>query len=317
MIDAIEPSAARFLADLERIQQRGARAEQQISSGLRFTKPSDDPDRVQELLVTRAHLEQVTQVRTNLDRAKAETDTAEQVLSEAMQSMDRAAEIGVQGATSLASPESRTTIATEVQSILEHLVAISRTNVEGRYLFSGDNDQVAPYTVDLGQPNGVSAYAGSDATREIMHPAGTRFALSRTAQDIFDSSEAGKNVFAAVNALRLALTNGPTVPKDDPDYGTQLAAQTAAVGDALLAVRSARDHLGAKLAYAGVVQNRVENAIQFASKLELRQRIALSNLQDADIAAAALELNQALTHQEAALHAHAMLPKSSLFDYLG
>jgi flagellin-like hook-associated protein FlgL len=151
----------------------------------------------------------------------------------------------------------------------------------------------------------------------MMHPAGTRFALSRTAQEIFDSSEAGKNVFAAVNALRLALTNGPTVPEDDPDYGTQLAAQTAAVGDALLAVRQARDHLSAELAHAGVVQNRVEEAIQFASKLELRQRTALSNLQDADVAAAALELTQAQTHQEAALQARAMLPTSSLFDYLG
>lgn len=316
MIDAIEPSAASFLANLERIHQRAARAEQQISSGSKVTQPSDEPDRVQDLLVTRAHLEQVTQIRTNLGRAKAEADTAEQVLSEAMQVLDRAAEIGVEGANSLKTPETRSTLAVEVQGILEHLVAIAGTTVEGRYLFSGDNDQVAPYTLDLAQPNGVSAYAGSDATREMMHPAGTRFALSRTAQEIFDSSEAGKNVFAAVNALRLALATGPTVPPGDPDYQAQCAAQTAAIGDALLAVRSARDHLSAELAHAGVVQNRVDNAIEFAGKLELRERTALSNLQDADIAAAALELSQAQTHQQAALQARAMLPKTSLFDYL-
>ena len=94
-------------------------------------------------------------------------------------------------------------------------------------------------------------------------------------------------------------------------------AQTQAVNDALQQVRRVREHLGTELAYAGVVQNRVDEALQFAAKLELRGRTALGNLQDADIAAAALELSQARTHQEAALGSRALLPTSTLFDYLG
>lgn len=316
MLDAVNPSAARFLADLGRIYERAERAQRQISSGLRVSAASDDPDHVQELLLTRAYLERVVQIRMNLDRARAEADTAEGALADAMKTMDRVAEIGVEGANSLMSPETRRILATSVQGILEHLVALTRTNVEGRYLFSGDTDQVAPYSLDLAQPNGVSAYAGSEATREMMHPAGTRFALSRTAQDIFDNADPGKNVFAAVNALRLALETGPTALPGDPDYRTQLDAQAQAVADALVRVRSARHHLSTELAYAGVVQNRVDEAIQFAAKLELRERTALSNLQDADIAAAALELTQSRTHQDAALAAHALLPRSSLFDFL-
>jgi flagellar hook-associated protein 3 FlgL len=316
MIEAIQPSAARFLADLTRIHERAARAERQISSGLKLTSPSDDPGHVQDLLVTRTHLEQVVQTRMNLDRATAEADTAEQALAGAMKSLDSVAQTGVEGANSLKSTQSRLTLATVVQAILEQLVATSRTSAEGRFLFSGDSDQVAPYALDLNQPNGVTAYAGSDATRLMMHPAGTRFAMSHTAQEIFDNPAAGKNIFAAVNALRLALQNGPAVPPEDPAYEAQHTAQTQAISDALQQVRSARDHLSTELAYAGVVQNRVAEAVQFATKLELRQRTALSNLQDADLAAAALELSQASTHQEAALQARAILPKSSLFDYL-
>ena len=141
--------------------------------------------------------------------------------------------------------------------------------------------------------------------------------MSHTAQQIFDSPTAGENVFAAVNTLRLALTNGPTVPPDDPDYNNQLSAQAQAVQTALSAVRSAHEHLSRELAYAGRVQNQVAEAIEFAAKLELREQTALSNLRDADIAAAALELSQARTQQEAALAAQAMLPKRSLFDLLG
>ncbi|MBM3746378.1 MAG: hypothetical protein FJW34_11330 [Acidobacteria bacterium] len=317
MINALEPSAARFLVDLARIQARAERAQRQISSGLRVSSPSDAPDSLQDLLLARQHLEEVVQIRTNLNRAKNEADTAEQVLSAAMRSLDQAVNVGAQGASSLTSPETRGTLAATVQGVLEQLVVAAGANAEGRYLFSGDNDQAAPYALDLSAPSGVTAYAGSDATREMMHPGGTRFALSRTAQQIFDNPGASKNIFAAVNALRLALANGPTVPFEDPAYNTQLDAQTQAVNDALQQVRSAREQLSAELAYAGVVQNRVDEALQFAAKLELRERTALGNLQDADIAAAALELSQARTHVEAAMNARALLPRSSLFDYLG
>jgi flagellar hook-associated protein 3 FlgL len=317
MIDPLEPSAARFLANLSRVQARAERAQRQISSGLRVSSPSDAPDSLQDLLLARQHLEEVVQITANLNRAKNEADTAEQVLAAAARSLDQAVKTGAQGASSLTSPETRLTLAATVQGVLEQLVVVSCTNVEGRYLFSGDTDQVAPYALDLAAPNGVTAYAGSDATREMMHPGGTRFALSRTAQQIFDNPAAGKSAFAAVNALRLALENGPTVPVEDPAYNVQLDAQTQAVNDALQVVRGVREHLGAELAYAGVVQNRVDEALQFAAKLELRERTALGNLQDADIAAAALELSQARTHIEAALGSRALLPRSSLFDYLG
>jgi flagellar hook-associated protein 3 FlgL len=316
MLNSISPSAARFLADLERIQERVDRAERQISSGRKINSASDDPDVVQELLVARGRLAQATQIKQNLGRAKAEVDTGEQALEQAVKALDRAATVGAQGANSITTPETRRTLAIEVQGVLEHLVSISQTRVEGRYLFSGDSDQTAPYTLDLTRANGVSAYAGSAATREMMHPAGTQFALGKTALEIFDSSTSGENVFAAVNRLRLALTNGPTVPPTDPAYQTQQDAQTAAIVAALQELDSARNHLSGELAYYGVIQNRVDEAIDFANKLELREKTAVSNLEDADVAAAALELTQATQHQQAALAARAQLPRTSLFDYL-
>jgi flagellar hook-associated protein 3 FlgL len=317
MISSIDPSADRFLADLSRIQERSERAQRQLSSGLRISTASDDPDHVQELLVARMRLEQVTQIRMNLGRVKAEVDAAENTLQTAAQMLDRAAEIGVDGANSTRTPEARKTLALQAQAILEELVAITGTNVEGRYVFSGDSDHTAPYTLDPTQPNGVSAYAGSAATRQIVHPTGARFGVAKTAQEIFDNPDPRKNAFAALNSLRVALENGPTASPGDPLYATQLSAQSDAIAAALLTVRGARDHVNAELAFYGSVQNRVDEAIEYANKLELREKTALSNLQDADITAAALELSQAGIQQDAALSARAMLPRSSLFDFLG
>lgn len=315
MLPPIDSSAQRFLADMERIQQRVDEAQRRISSGLKIAKASDAPDRVGDLLATKARLDQTVQIRLNLGRVKAEVDTAERALQSAVKVLERALVLGVQGANATQTPATRRTLGAEVQALLEQLVAIAATQSEGRFLFSGDADAVAPYTLDLNQPNGVSAYGGAQATREILHPAGTRFLAAHTAQQIFDDPQAG--VFAAVNALRLALQNGPAVPPEDPDYQNQFAAQTAAINQAILAIRRAQDHLNAELGFYGAVQNKVEAAIDFAHRLEVSEQNLLSVIRDADIVSAALELSQATTQQQAAYSARAQLRRGSLFDFLG
>lgn len=317
MIRAIDPSAERFLAAMDRIHARAERAQREISSGLRVSAPSDDPGHLSELLALHSRLDQTVQVRMNLGRVKAEVDTAEQSLQEAIKGLERVVQLGVEGVTGTQPPEMRRSIAVEVQSIHEHLVAIAATRVEGRYIFSGDTDWVQPYTVDLAQPNGVSAYAGSASTRETTHPAGYRFGFARPAQEIFDNPDPDRNVFAAVNALRLALENGPTVPKDDPAYQAQYAAQTAAIDAALVSLRRAQDHLNLELSFYGAVQNRVTEAIGFAHTMEVREQNQLSAIRDADLTASILELNLVRTHQDAALEARAQMPRTSLFDFLG
>ncbi len=315
MIRALDSSAQRFLADLERIQQRVDRAQRQISSGLRIATASDGPDQVGDLLAAKARLDQAVQVRLNLGRVRAEVDTGEQALQSAVKVLERALTLGVQGANATQTPASRQTLGAEVQALLEQMVALAATRVEGRYIFSGDADQTAPYTLDLAAPNGVSAYAGAQATREILHPAGTRFRIARSAQEIFDDPSAG--VFAALNALRVALENGPSVPPGDPDYQNQFDAQTAAIEQALTQLRQAHEHLNVELGFYGTLQNKVEEAVNFAHKLEVREQNLLSAIRDADVTEAALALSQATTHQQAALAARAQMRRGSLFDYLG
>jgi flagellar hook-associated protein 3 FlgL len=162
---------------------------------------SDQPDQLGSLLVDRAQFDQTQQIGANLGRAKTEVDTAERALQNAVKTLETALTAGVQAATGTVTVAQRNTIAVTVSGALEQLVALAGTTVEGRYVFSGDNYDTLPYTVDLTQPNGVSAYGGGQATREIMHPSGYRFAISRSADQIFDDP-AGASVFAAVNVSR-------------------------------------------------------------------------------------------------------------------
>ena len=301
MIRGLDAATDQFLGDLTEINRRVDRAERQISSGRRINNPSDAPDEVAHLLEVRTDLSAVEQIHSNLGRVRTEVDTAEETLRYAVTALDRVTVLGTQGATDIITGQGRTVLSGEVEGLLSQLVSMANTQVEGRYIFSGDTDQTSPYSVDLSTDDPVSAYGGSTSTRLVMHPSGTRFAIARTADGIFDSSNPADNVFDSVNALRVAL-------RDD---------DVPAVRMALANVRTAAVHLNNQLAWYGGVQNQVGEATDFASRQETRLRTRISEIQDADITQAILDLQQGRFVQEAALNAQARKPRSSLFDYLG
>jgi flagellar hook-associated protein 3 FlgL len=315
MLHAMDAATQRFLADMGRIDDRIDRANREITSGRRITQASDAPGDVGAVLRLKSRVDMIEQCQTNLQQAKSETDTAEQSLETAVSVMERVRQLAAQAVTETETPEARQTIGVELRALRDQMVSIAGTMSEGRYVFSGDDDQVAPYAVDDTQPNGVTAYTGAPSTRQMLHPSGATFGIARTAQEIFDNPAA--SVFGAITALIRAVENGPTVAPGDPLYNGQYDAQTDAINAALGLVGGAQDHLNAELSFYGTVQNRVSEAINSAAALDTREKTELSRLQDADIVQSITDLNQAITHREAALNARARMPNSSLFDYLG
>jgi flagellar hook-associated protein 3 FlgL len=305
MISSVNPAAEQFLADVSRVQSQIDQANRQISSGSKISQPSDDPGALEGLMRLRADIARNAQVSTNLAEVKSETDTAEQSLETATQLMDRVTSLASQGANTTETADQRASIATEVTGILNQLVGLSQTTVQGRYVFSGDQDQSPQYQIDLSNANGVDRLSTATATRQVQDASGVGFTTGLTAQDIFDhrnpdDSLASDNVFAAVNSLRVALTNN----------------DQAGIATALTSLHTASDYLGTQLAFYGSVQSRISDATDFASKQQTQLQIDLGSVQDADVTQAALQLTQSTTQLQTALSAEAKIPHSSLFDFL-
>lgn len=318
MLQGLSSADERFLNSLKEVNQRLSDAQRQLSSGRRIDRASDQPDQIGAVLAARAELAQTTQINDNLGRAKSEVDTAEQAIESSVTLLNRLTTIGVQGATETISPSGRQAIAVEVDVILSQLVQTSAAMVNGRYVFGGDSDQAVPYTIIPATdttPATVSSFNGTPSTRQIMHPNGTTFPVSHSAQDIFDST--GASVFQAVTALRDALNNVPTSAPGTAAYQTEYHQQTAAINDALTAISASRDHVSQQLAFYGVVQNRIAEATDFGAKLKLNQSEQLSSVLDADIPSAAIALSQADLQRQTSLQARAKITQRSLFDYLG
>ncbi|MEP7366605.1 MAG: flagellin [Acidobacteriota bacterium] len=301
-IGAFDAQTSRFLNDIGRIAQRLEKAQLQITSGRKINVVSDSPDQISHLLATRSQLSATQQIHSNLDRVKGEVDAAEGALSQAVSIVDRISTLGTQGATDTISADGRASLADEIGSLLEQLVNIAATKVDGRYVFSGDTDTTAPYTSDLGTDPPYSVYQGAASSRKIEHPSGARIQVSLTADEIFDDPDQNKSVFASVNDLRKAL----------------LSNDTQQVKDALGRVLYSNTHLNNKLAFYGSAQNQVAEGQNVAFKQELRLKNEISSIEDADLTEAILELNQAQLQQSAALGAQAQIRnKRTLLDYLG
>ncbi len=294
-----------FLANVDRIESRLQNVSQQLSSGLRITHASDDPDEIAPLLQLRADRASNTQATSNLGGAQTDAQAADTALGSAIQLMDQASTLGAQGAGSTTGASTRLSLASQVESVLDQMVQISQTTVQGRFIFSGDADDAPAYQVDLSAPEGVDQLASSASTRQIEDPAGGSFAATLTAQEIFDStnadgSTASGNVFTALNSLRLGLLNN--------DSGQ--------ITSAIALVASATDHLNVEESFYGNVERRITAATNYAATKDTALQTQVGQIQDADAVTAAMELTQDNTQIQAAFEMRAKMPTSTLFNYL-
>lgn len=300
MIEFFDPYNQIFLSGMNSIQARETRAQQQLTTGLKINSVADAPDEIANLMQVKSSLSQTQQISSNLGRVKTETDTSEAALGNAVKLLDDVSTLATEAQPTSQSADTRGQMAVQVGSDLQQMVGIADTNVEGRFVFSGDSDQTQPYSIDLTQANPVSAYAGSAATRQIQHPDGSLFPISLTAQDIFDSADPTTNVFQAITGLHTALLNN----------------DQNGIEQSIATLKTASTYLNDQLAFYGTVQNRVNSAVDSAASLSTELQAEQSNIQDADLTQSITELSQASVQQQAALSAEKEIPHTSLFDYL-
>ena len=294
------------MANVDRVQRGVEDAVRQTSSGKRVNVASDAPTEIDTILQLRTDEGHNSQIQANLAVAKTDADAADGALTSATKLMDRATVLAAQSANFTLDATGRQSIAGEVQSLLEQMTSISNTTVQGRYIFGGDLDSTPPYDVDLTAANGVSRLTISLATRRVENSAGGSFAVSQSAQNIFDArnpddSLASNNVFAALNNLRLGL----------------LANDTAQITAANASIQLASDHLNSLQAFYGTVQNRITDATNYSANYDVQIKTELSQKQDADITAAALAITQGNTQLQAAFQMQAKMPRTTLFDFMG
>jgi len=296
-----------YLADLDKSQKHMQQIQSQMSSGRRVQQPADDPAAVTEILQVQGDLGRAQQVQSNLGNIKTVLSSADSALQSAVQAVESAISLATQGATTTTTANQRATLAQQAAALQQTIVSLSRTAVNGKYIFSGDQEDQPAYDNDPTQPGGVKQLMTTTNTGQALDWNGVPMAVGKTAQEIFDArntngTPAQENVFTAMQSLVTSLQN------NDP----------AGVAASIDQLHAADQHLNQGLAFYGAAEDRVASATDVAQKFQTAQQARLGELRDADIPTLAIQLNQEQVQNQAALSVESnLLQSKNLFSYLG
>ena len=127
-----------FVNSLEQQQSALATTQQQISTGLKFSQASQDPSAASQSLGIQATLDQLGQYATNSNLAQSRLSIEDSALSSVTNLLQSVRSLALQGANATQTPESRASIAINVQNQLAALLQLANTqDGSGQYVFAG------------------------------------------------------------------------------------------------------------------------------------------------------------------------------------
>lgn len=292
----------RSLSQLANLRASAERSQNQIATGVRLERGSDDPLAASRLRAL-AREDRMADVRdTNADSAVATLETASSVITQMSDRIIRARELAVQAGSNTLGDNDRELIAIELDEIRNSLIDLAnQTDASGNPLFGGR----APAPAFSDDGSGAIVYNGSSEVDTVEIGLGVEIERGVTGPNVvqFSANGAQTDAFAFIAQLTADLRGASADPA--------AAARDAAIGfeGALDSMSRSQTVLGARLAWIDTVQ------FGAVARDEARTQ-EQSELGDVDLAEAITQLQQTLTTLEASQASFARVSSLSLFDLI-
>lgn len=284
----------RSTASMQKLQAQFDRLNEQVSTGKKLLAPSDDSVGYQRLQVINRANADGAQDAANVKLAQATLQGAGSNLTQMTERLQRASELVIQGRTGTNSDTAKAAIATELEGILESVIALANgRDARGMPLFGGKDDGAA---VARGAGGALAFAEGKAAAMPIGD--GQSVDATVNARDFLAVKDSG-DLGSAITAMVAALRAGETIPESAADTLATVADQVTAT-QASLGAREARVDL---------------QAAQIKSAADDRE-LARAGIEDADPTETIVQLQKTMTVLQATQASFSKLSSLSLFDYL-
>ncbi len=288
----------RSMVNLQGSLARLAGTQEQRSTGRVINRPSDSPVGTTSAMRLRSSLTEVAQHQRNAEDGAIWLQMVDTTLSGTTEIVRRAKELGIQGVNGSNTPQAMAALGQEVSRLREALLSAANTTYLGRPIFGGVSAGSTAYDAS-GTYVGTS---GAGVMRTIS--TGDRVRVDQDAQAAFGPNTPGPppsgDLFADLAQLSADLTSG----------------NLTGVRSGLTALDKGLDRLTSALADVGTRVNRIDRAIQGAKDSTLLHSRSLSDVENVDIAAAAVELQMQEVAYQVALGATRRVMPPSLLDFL-
>jgi flagellar hook-associated protein 3 FlgL len=283
--------------DLRRLSDEQARLHQNIATGRRLLKPSDDPAATSRVLNRQMELERVGNYQSAASMAKSRSESSLAALTQLQKIGSRISEL-----TSLsagAGPQSMAAYGAEVSQLLEQATNVANSRFGADYIFAGTAVDTQPYSATRDAAGAITsvAYAGNSQDATVSMGDGRAIAPSPGA--------------ATTNPEIAAFLNNIVTLRDAMATGDSTTVKSMNV-----TMSTNEDMFINAIGTVAAVQTRIDsNQAQLTSRADDLQKL-ISGDTDADMATSMVRLTETQTAYQAALSSTANLFKLSLLDYL-
>ncbi len=291
-------SQARLQSGLQGID----RVREDISSGIRVRKMSDDPTSAGEVVRVGSSMRAIAMFRRNIDIGLSRAATEETALNQLGDGLTRGIELGIAQASGTSTAQTRLIAKTEVDQLIGFAVGLGNTKFGDDYVFGGTRSTEQPLRVP---PSAGASFSNLMLGASAVDPSGAislevgdnKFVTpNHNASDIFLTSDA----LESLRALSTALGSN-----DVP--GIQAATGRLNAADSVV-----QNMLGTQ----GARINEMESARTNLDGLELTLKAFRSDLRDTEVDKAMAELVGKQTMYQAAMSATSRILGLSLANYL-
>lgn len=279
-----------MLRNLSNSYSKLGKLQEQVNTGKKVNRPSDDPVTAMKGINYRTSLNSVEQFSRNIGEAYNWLDTTDDTFDKIGDALQRANELMVEASNDTMTADDRKKVESELQQLREHVQNLANTKIGDRYIFSGTKTTTAPF----------------DGTNYVEDPA---FEKSIDIE-VFDGitmkiNSTPMKMFKDIDTMFGKISEAV----QDSASGKELSVHLSTIDENMNKLLETRAEIGAR-------QNRVE---LMDARLETQEVIAtkrMSENEDIDYEKAITEMITQESVHRAALSVGARIIQPTLTDFL-
>jgi len=285
--------------NLNRTLTEMSKLQEQMTTGRKINRASDDPVGITYALRYRSELSANEQYQKNVDMALSWLDFNDTVLQQAQDVLKRLKELAVQGSNGTNPDVALNNIADEVQQLKDQIIDIANSTLNGKYVFNGEKTDVIPYdpTVTPFDPSAIETDSGAIY---YMVGVGVKLQINLSGSDVFGRPGEADNIFAVFDQIITALQNG---------NHSGVSAQIANIESRMDKILNQQSEIGARVNRVELMQNRLKD-------LEINLTDLQSKTEDVDFEKLIIDAKINENIYQASLSVGAKIITPSLVDFL-
>lgn len=286
-----------MLRNLSNSYNKMGKLQEQIATGKKVNRPSDDPVSVMKGLGYRMQVDKVHQFKRNIGEVHNWLDNTDDALDHVGSALHRANELVVNGSTDTMTKEDREKLVGELKQLQNQVKDLGNTKIGNKYIFSGTKTDTPLVDADGDFPEDFGDGESAN-TKKINIEVFDGITL-----DVNTSGEVFKKVDEAFEKIINKVDGNQELEQEDFD-------------EAISGIQGALDEVLKVRADIGARQNRADMMTERLDALEVTSTKQMSDNEDVDYEKVITEMITEESIHRAALSVGARIIQPSLMDFL-